>query len=709
MAYNIPFTDEANKGTITVEDNAINTETSLLLPGRNLRDYGTSLLTNALHLMENFADVNPPNNPVEGQLWYDTTNGIDQLKIYDGTNWVAAGGLKKGQSEPEAANSVVGDLWVDTSNSQLYLYTGSGWVLVGPTYSTGNKTGALPEIVVDTSDVSRDVIVNYVNNIPVSIVSAVEFTPKSTLSGFSKVYVGLTLSTNVSGNIAKLRGEAKTAERLNVNPADTTNIPGTILASALARKDPGAGTQIFNNTIKLPNNGLEVGNVKTFSVLVEGTSGILELAGAGTLDVRTPVSTNPVVRIANNGNFGINNLGPTEKLDLKGNINIGVEDGDDPALDTSGKLTVRSEFDSISPSSGALSVKGGAGIAKQLRVGSTTTLEDTLTVANKTGSILPPSVTNTATIGNSSIKFSGIYANNFYGSVNGNVTGDVTGNITGSASKLNSPTTFQMTGDVSSSGFTFDGQTGGSTKTFTTTLAASFINTKSDITTTLGRLIGSDEVIINRPTADVVGIDPTGSTGVYKTTVNDITANIPTLPIGSLIMYGGLTAPTGWFLCDGSEVSLSTYGALATALGYSAVDATTWYWGNPSSPTTLFRIPDYRGRMPLGIGLPGGANRISNSAAGQMGGVAGTEDVTLIQNNLPEHQHDLQSSTGEQFYGVTNATTSAPETLSGGGIDGGTGSRLGLSGGIYDGTTNAPVDITNPFAAINFIIYHGVT
>ena len=698
MAYEIPFTDEANKGTITVEDSAINTETSLLLPGRNLSDYGTSVLTNFLHLMENFADVNPPANPVEGQLWYDTTNGVDQLKIYDGTNWVAAGGLKKGQSEPEAGNSVVGDLWVDTSNSQLYLFSGSGWLLVGPTYSSGNKTGALPEIVVDTSDVSRDVVINYVNNIPVSILSAVEFRLKSTLGGWlsgSTIFVGLNLSPSISGgSAAKVSGESKVAEYLVETPSAPKPL-GTIGIDQIARLD-----KVNNHLqkIRLPNSGLEVGNVKTLSLIVEGQSGIIELSQAGTLDVRTPVSTTPVVRIANNGNIGLNNLSPAEVLDLKGNINIGVADGDDAALDTTGKLTVRSEFDSISPATGALSVKGGVGIAKQLQVGSSTTLGDTVYVANKQGSILPPSATNISTIGKSDNTFAGIYAKNFYGNFIGNVTGDVTGNATGSASRLSSATTFQMTGDVSSSGFTFDGATGGSTKTFTTAVSAAFVNTKPSITTASPDTVQStDELLINR------------SGALYKATQAQVISSIPSIPVGSVIMFGGLVAPTGWFICNGDEVSLSTYGDLATALGYSAVDATTWYWGNPSSPTTLFRVPDYRGRMPVGLGLPGGANRISNSAAGTMGGVAGSEDVTLIQDNLPEHQHDLQSSTGEQFYAVTNATTSAPETLSGGGIDGGTGSRLGLSGGIFDGTANTPVDITNPFAAINFIIYHGVT
>ena len=127
MPYEIPFTDQANKGIITVEDKSNNTETSLKLPGRLLSDYGVAVNENFLHLLENFANVNPPTNPVEGQLWYDTTDSVDQLKIYDGTNWVAAGGLKKNASEPESTNSVKGDLWVNTSTSQLYLYTGSGY------------------------------------------------------------------------------------------------------------------------------------------------------------------------------------------------------------------------------------------------------------------------------------------------------------------------------------------------------------------------------------------------------------------------------------------------------------------------------------------------------------------------------------------------------------------------------------------------------
>ena len=55
---------------------------------------------------------------------------VDQLKLYDGTTWISAPGLKKATQRP-MPTIVTGDPWVDTDNQQLYLYTGLGWVLVG--------------------------------------------------------------------------------------------------------------------------------------------------------------------------------------------------------------------------------------------------------------------------------------------------------------------------------------------------------------------------------------------------------------------------------------------------------------------------------------------------------------------------------------------------------------------------------------------------
>ena len=66
----------------------------------------------------------------------------------------------------------------------------------------------------------------------------------------------------------------------------------------------------------------------------------------------------------------------------------------------------------------------------------------------------------------------------FSGNVTGNVTGQVSGRA-GSADKISSATNFTMAGEVSAPTIIFDGQTGGTTKTFQTTVANSFIRNKT--------------------------------------------------------------------------------------------------------------------------------------------------------------------------------------------------------------------------------------
>ena len=122
MPYIVNFTDKDNKSPITVFDNTSSTDTSLIFPGRNVTGYGQIIAENFLHLLENFArdGDHPPVNPVEGQLWYNTTTG--NLNIWDNTDWKAASGIQKGTTEPSITNSKVGELWVDTTNQQLRIF-----------------------------------------------------------------------------------------------------------------------------------------------------------------------------------------------------------------------------------------------------------------------------------------------------------------------------------------------------------------------------------------------------------------------------------------------------------------------------------------------------------------------------------------------------------------------------------------------------------
>ncbi len=82
MPYNINKSD----GTplTTVNDNSIDTtSSSLTLFGRNVLNYGQAINQNFVNLLQNFANTTSTTSPLQGQLWYDTTNGV--IKIYDNT------------------------------------------------------------------------------------------------------------------------------------------------------------------------------------------------------------------------------------------------------------------------------------------------------------------------------------------------------------------------------------------------------------------------------------------------------------------------------------------------------------------------------------------------------------------------------------------------------------------------------------------------
>ena len=159
MSYQVTFTEINNplKPPITVEDQTINTQTSVTFIGKNYAGYGPLIAKNFLHLLENSASPTQPATQVQGQLWFDTNPEISQLKVnIDGTanGWVSAGGIKKSPSTPSVSGSIQGDLWVDTVNQQLSLFTGSNWLLIGPTFSQGSQTGPKLEQIVDTKHIS---------------------------------------------------------------------------------------------------------------------------------------------------------------------------------------------------------------------------------------------------------------------------------------------------------------------------------------------------------------------------------------------------------------------------------------------------------------------------------------------------------------------------------------------------------------------------
>lgn len=164
-------------------------------------------------------------------------------------------------------------------------------------------------------------------------------------------------------------------------------------------------------------------------------------------------------------------------------------------------------------------------------------------------------------------------------------------------------------------------------------------------------------------------------------------------------MFAGNFAPRSWAICSGQIMSIAQNTALFSILG-------TTYGGNGQ---TTFALPDLRGRCAVGTGQGPGLSPIT------LGEMVGAETATLTPNNLPAHQHLLNSS-------ISNApgTSASPvgaypaqaQFAAERGADPkpvmayGTASLVPPVGGNTTGIVgaNIPFGIRSPFLCVNYII-----
>jgi microcystin-dependent protein len=110
---------------------------------------------------------------------------------------------------------------------------------------------------------------------------------------------------------------------------------------------------------------------------------------------------------------------------------------------------------------------------------------------------------------------------------------------------------------------------------------------------------------------------------------------------------------------------------------------------------TTFALPDLRGRMAIHQGQgPGLSSRT-------MGEVSGTETVTLLSTNMPQHTHSLAAGTTAttknptgNYIGLSSGGASYTATKTGSMAA----DEIGLAGG------SQPFDIMNPYLVINICI-----
>jgi len=123
------------------------------------------------------------------------------------------------------------------------------------------------------------------------------------------------------------------------------------------------------------------------------------------------------------------------------------------------------------------------------------------------------------------------------------------------------------------------------------------------------------------------------------------------IPAGTIMAYGGASAPTGFVLCDNSAISRTTYAKLFGSIG------TAFGVGDGS---TTFNVPDLRDKVPLGKGPVNATLGTTTGSAGASSVLASASKtgVTTATNN-----------TGTSTTGSTGGSTVANNTGSDGNGD----------------------------------------
>jgi len=153
-------------------------------------------------------------------------------------------------------------------------------------------------------------------------------------------------------------------------------------------------------------------------------------------------------------------------------------------------------------------------------------------------------------------------------------------------------------------------------------------------------------------------------------------------------MFGGNFAPNGWMFCQGQTLPISENDVLFQLIG-------TTYGGDGQE---TFNLPNLASRVPIHMGTgPDGTTY-------QIGEFAGTEQVTLTTQQLPNHTHPLTANIAN---GTANNPSGAMLSASASSVQ-----HMIVSQGSTPMNANSitpvggsqPHENVQPFLCINFII-----
>ena len=174
----------------------------------------------------------------------------------------------------------------------------------------------------------------------------------------------------------------------------------------------------------------------------------------------------------------------------------------------------------------------------------------------------------------------------------------------------------------------------------------------------------------NSSSTEIFAIEADGEIQAAQGRIKDKSGYLA--PVGSMMMYAGSSAPTGWLLCDGTAISRTTYSDLFSTI------STTYGVGDGFD---TFNTPNMGGKGPMGY-------LSSNSAFDALAETGGEENHTLTVDELAAHTHTVAIGiNGTQTYSQSGATTTNSGPITSSSTGGG-----------------SAHNVLDPYLTVNFIV-----
>jgi hypothetical protein len=263
------FVNKTDGTAIVIPDGTKDTSsTSLTLLGRLSSNYGEDQNENFVRLLENFAFAISPNNPITGQLWYDSANSV--LKVYNATtsSWKSVGQNIQGNVEI-AANLVVGSQGFEIQE------------IAGQVNLINRGINGNISIFSNVAGTSTRVL--NINGTTGLITVAANATNNSGIT--TKSYVDSFINDLISNAASQATSIGTLNNNLNLLQSNVLTLSSTVTSFSSGTGSVNSKDIFLNGNIALQNSG--TGNV---ALDIKTPGGVTVLSAEGSSDLATPVT-----------------------------------------------------------------------------------------------------------------------------------------------------------------------------------------------------------------------------------------------------------------------------------------------------------------------------------------------------------------------------------------------------------------------------------